>query len=68
MSRAGIGMIIEKLFNNERVRIRFALDRMETIAELCLLGIELTPDEIDLINRAEAHLWFRGDQRSEWRQ
>ena len=49
MSRAGVGMVIEKLLTDERLRIRFALDRMETIAELCLRGFELTRDEIDLI-------------------
>ena len=36
MSRAGVGMVIEKLLTDERLRIRFALDRMETIAELWL--------------------------------
>lgn len=33
MSRAGLGMVIEKLLIDERVRVRFALDRIETIAE-----------------------------------
>ena len=67
MSRAGVGMVIEKLLTDESVRIGFALDRMETIAELCLCGIELTRDEIDLLNRTDARLWFLGDQvRSEW--
>lgn len=33
MSRAGLGMVIKKLLTDERLRIRFALDRMETIAE-----------------------------------
>ena len=62
MSRAGVGMVIEKLLTDERLRIRFALDRMETIAELCLRGFELTRDEIDLFNRTDARLWFLGDQ------
>ena len=62
-------MVIEKLFTDERLRIRFALDRMETIAELCLRGFELTRDEIDLFNRTDARLWFLGDQvRGEWQQ
>lgn len=69
MSRAGVGMVIEKLLTDESVRIGFALDRMETIAELYLCGIELTPDEIDLLNRTDARLWSLGDQDSgEWRQ
>ena len=62
-------MVIEKLLTDERLRIRFALDRMETIAELCLRGFELTRDEIDLIYRTDARLWFLGDQvRGEWQQ
>ena len=67
MSRAGVGMVIEKLLTDEGLRIRFALDRMETIAELCLRGFALTRDEMDLINRTDAGLWFLGDQVSgEW--
>ena len=69
MSRTGVGMVIEKLLTDERLRIRFALDRMETIAELCLRGFELSRDEIDLLNRTDARLWFLGDQvRGEWQQ
>ena len=48
MSRAGVGMAIEKLLTDENLRIRFALDRMETVAELFLRGLDLSPDEIDL--------------------
>ena len=61
MSRAGVGMVIEKLLTDERLRIRFAIDRMETIAELCLRGFELTRDEIDLFCRTDARLWFLVD-------
>ena len=69
MSRAGVGMVIEKLLTDERLRIRFALDRMETIAELCLRGIELTRDEFDAISRTDSRLWFPGDHiRGEWLQ
>ena len=62
MSRAGVGMVIEKLITDEGLRIRFAVDRMETIAELCLGGFELTRDEVDLFSRTDARLWFLGDQ------
>ena len=69
MSQAGVGMVIEKLVTDERLRMRFALHRMETIAELCLRGVELTRDEIDLFDRTDARLWFLGDQVSgEWQQ
>jgi hypothetical protein len=58
-------MVIDKLLMDETLRVRFALDRMETIAELCLRGVELTPDEIDLMNRTDARLWFLGDLEGE---
>ena len=45
MSQAAVGMVIEKLLTDEDLRIRFALDRMEAIAELCLRGFELTLDD-----------------------
>ena len=62
MSQAGVGMVVEKLLTDESLRIQFALDRMETIAELCLRGIELTRDEIDLIHETDARLWFLGGE------
>jgi len=68
MSRAGVGMVIEKLLTDEGLRIRFALDRIETIAELCLSGFELTRDELDLIYRTDVHLWFRDHVRGQWLQ
>ena len=48
MSRANVGMVIDKLLTDENLRIRFVLDRLETVAELCLRGFDLTRDEIDL--------------------
>ena len=58
MSRAIVGMVIDKLLTDENLRIRFALDRMETVAELCLRGFDLTRDEIDLLCRTDAGVWF----------
>ena len=67
MSRTRVGLVIEKLLTDEGLRIRFALHRMETIAELYLRGFELTRDEIELFSRTDARLWFLGDQaRGEW--
>jgi hypothetical protein len=57
MSRAGVGMVIEKLLTDENVRICFALDRMETLVELCLRGLDLTGDEIDLFCRTDPGVW-----------
>ena len=58
MSRTSVGMVIDKLLTDENLRIRFALDRMETVAELCLRGFNLTRDEIDLLCRTDAGVWF----------
>jgi hypothetical protein len=68
MSRTIVGMAIEKLLTDEDLRIRFALDRMETVAELYLRGFDLSSDEIDLFCRADAGLWFLGDTVREERQ
>jgi hypothetical protein len=45
MSQQTVGIVIDKLLTDEDLRIRFFLDRMETLAELCLSGFELRPDE-----------------------
>ena len=67
MPRAIVGIVVDKLFSDENLRIQFALDPMETIAELCLQGFELTRDEIDLFCRTDARLWFTVDQvRGKW--
>ena len=69
MSRAAVGMVIDKLLTDKNLRIRFALDRTATVAELFLRGFDLSPDEIDLFCRTDAHLWFLGDHvRREWQQ
>ena len=60
MSRAGVGMVVEKLLTDESLRIRFALDPMETVAELLLQGFDLTGDEIDLFCRTDPRVWFLG--------
>ena len=69
MSHTGVGIVIDKLLTDEDLRIRFALDRIETVAELCLQGVELTRAEIDLFCQTDAGLWFVGDRvRAEWQQ
>ena len=59
MSQQTVGNVIERLLTDEDLRIRFLIDRMETIAELCVRGCELTGDEIDLFCRTDPRLWFR---------
>jgi hypothetical protein len=58
MSRARVGMVIDTLLTDENLRIRLALDRVETVAELCLRGFDLTRDEIDLLCRTDPGVWF----------
>ena len=58
MSRVNVGLVIDKLLTDENLRIRFAVDRLETVAELCLRGFDLTRDEIDLLCRTDAGVWF----------
>jgi hypothetical protein len=60
MSQQTVGMVIDKLLSDEELRNRFVVDRIETLAELCLRGVELRPDEIDLFCRTDARLWFWG--------
>ena len=60
MSQQTVGIVIDKLLTDEDLRIRFVMDRMETLAELYLRGVELRPDEIDLFCRTDARLWFWG--------
>lgn len=58
MSQAGVEMVVEKLLTDEDLRLRFALDPMDTIADLFLCGFDLTSDEVDLLCRTDAGLWF----------
>jgi hypothetical protein len=58
MSRAAVEMVVEQLLTDEDLRVRFALDPIETVAGLFLEGVDLTRDEIDLFSRTDAGLWF----------
>ena len=62
MSQQTVGIVIDKLLSEEDLRIRFVVDRIETLAELHLRGVELRPDEIDLFCRTDARLWFWGSE------
>ena len=62
MSQQMVGLVIDRLLTDEDLRIRFALDRFETLADLSFLGIELTPDEIDVFIQTDVRLWFWGDR------
>jgi hypothetical protein len=61
MSQMGVEKVVDLLLTDENLRIRFALDRIETVAELCLLGFDLSPEDIELFCGTDARLWFLDD-------
>ena len=58
MSHQMVGIVIDNLLTNELLRLRFAIDPFEMFADLSSRGVELTPDEIDALMRADARMWF----------
>lgn len=60
MSQHTVGIVIDRLLADQDLRVRFALDRINALADLSLLGIELTQDEIDLFVQTDARVWFWG--------
>jgi hypothetical protein len=58
MSEQNVGDVIDRLLTDGELRIRFALDRFDTIAELHLRGLALTPDEIDAFVQSAVRVWF----------
>ena len=61
MSQQIVGNVIDRLLNDEDLRVRFAVDRIEAIAELSFRGLLLTPEEIDVFIRTDVRLWFWGE-------
>jgi hypothetical protein len=58
MSLEIVGMVMTRLLTDEELRTRFARDRFDTLAELHVCGLALTPDEIDVFVRSDVRLWF----------
>jgi len=65
MSQMGVEEVVDLLLTNENLRIRFALDRIETVAELCLLGFDLSPEDVELFCWTDPRLWFGDIARGE---
>jgi len=63
MSQRMVGIVVSRLLTDQDLRVRFALDRIEMLAELSLRGFELTPDEIEMFIRTDPGLWVWD---SEW--
>ena len=57
MSHHAIGIVMNRLLTDEELRLRFAIDRVETLGELRASGVELTPREIDLFMESDAQIW-----------
>jgi hypothetical protein len=60
MSSGNVGDVMTRLLADEELRIRFALDPFDTLAELHERGLALTPDEIDVFVQSDLRLWFVG--------
>lgn len=60
MSQRAVGIVIDRLLNDERFRTRFSLDRIRTLVDLSVLGLDLTPEEINVFVHTDARVWFWG--------
>jgi hypothetical protein len=63
MSQQNVGNVINRLLTDEDLRMRFALDPFDTLAELHLRGMPLTPGEIDVFVRSDVRVWFGENER-----
>ncbi len=60
MSQRMVGIVIDRLLNDEDLRVRFVRDRIETLGALSFLGVKLTRAELDVFIQTDARLWFWG--------
>jgi hypothetical protein len=58
MSHRMVGIAIDALVTDEDLRVRFSIDPIDALVDLSLRGVVLTPEEIDVIVRTDARLWF----------
>jgi hypothetical protein len=63
MSQQNVGNVINRLLTDEELRMRFALDPVDTLAELHLRGMALTPEEIDVFVQSDVRVWFGETER-----
>jgi hypothetical protein len=64
MSQQIVGEVMTRLLTDEELRVRFAEDPFDTIAELHLRGFALTPNEIDVFVYSDVRLWLGHKIRS----
>ena len=58
MSQETVGEVMSRLLTDEDLRMRFAQNPFDTLAELHLRGLALTPDEIDVFVHSDVRVWF----------
>ena len=58
MSQQTVGRVVERLLTEEHLRMQFAAAPLETIVDLHLRGLCLTPEEIDALVQTDAKIWF----------
>jgi hypothetical protein len=58
MSQETVGEVMSRLLADEDLRVRFAHDRIDTLAELHARGLALTADEIDVFIHSDMRVWF----------
>ena len=63
-SQARVETVMHRLLTDEELRIRFAFDKFDTIAEILAGGVVLTSDEIDMFVRSDVRLWFDSHQQA----
>jgi hypothetical protein len=61
MSQQVVGILINRLVRDADLRMRLIFEPVETLAGVQTLGLELTPDEMDLFLQANAWTWFVSD-------
>lgn len=67
MSQQNVGNVINRLLTDEELRLRFAFDPFDTLAELHLRGMPLTSEEIDVFVQSDLRMWFgESDRLQRW--
>jgi hypothetical protein len=57
MSQETVGVVMRRLPTDEDLRVRFAHDPLDILAELHLRGLALTSDEIDVFVYSDVRVW-----------
>jgi hypothetical protein len=57
MSHHRVGIALNALLDDDDLRVRFAIDPIDALADLGIRSIFLTPDEIDVFIRIDPRVW-----------